>query len=251
MNLWDPTELEAYLLSRKGFHTGPCHATFPHGQHGRLPAIRKPWDGPRRALPHTAPLMHSLAETLRERVSVRKQGTLTMKQVSALLWHSVRVKKVEDGEAYDGVYKPVPSGGAMHPIEVYPVIEGIEGWDNGLYHYDGEKHALVRVHRMDSTCRALLEDAARSMGATETPPCLLVCAARWGRTLWKYQGMGYAAVLKDVGVLYGIWSLLGTALDAGPCPVGGGDADLFGRLTGLDPLEEGSCGEFALMGGTR
>ena len=249
LNLWDPTELEAYLLSRKGFHTGPCHATFHHGQRGRLPPVRPPWKGVGRPLPHTAPLLHSLAETLRERRSVRSRGALTMEQVSALLWHSVRIKEVVEGEAYDSIRKPVPSGGGMHLLEVYPVIEGIEGWEPGLYHYRADQHTLTHIHRMDTTCRALLTDVAASMGVDETPPCLLICAARWGRTLWKYQGMGYAAVLKDVGVLYGTWSLLATALDAGPCPLGGGDADLFGRLTGLDPLEEGSVGEFVLWGG--
>ena len=249
MNLWDPAELEAYLLSRKGFHTGPCHATFPFGQRGRIPPVRPPWKGRERPLPRIPPTYRWLDSTLEKRVSVRSRGHLTIHQIARLLWRSVRVKEVVPGEAYDSVRKPVPSGGGMHPIEVYPVIEGVEGWENGLYHYGADRHSLTHIHRMDSECRALLEDAATSMGGEQTPRCLLICAARWGRTLWKYSGMGYAAVLKDVGVLYGTWSLLGTALGAGPCPLGGGDSALFGRLTGLDPLEEGSVGEFALMGG--
>ena len=60
--------------------------------------------------------------------------------------------------------------------------------------------------------------------------------------------MGYTAIVKNVGVLYGFWSILGAALGVAVCPVGGGDSELFSRITGLDVLEEGSVGEMVLWG---
>ena len=37
-------------------------------------------------------------------------------------------------------------------------------------------------------------------------------------------------------------------MDISPCAIGNGDAALFARITGLDPVVEGSVGEFILGG---
>jgi len=77
---------------------------------------------------------------------------------------------------------------------------------------------------------------------------LLVLAARFGRLQYKYSGMAYAAVLKDVGVVYQAIYLAATAMGIGGCALGGGDALAFERASGLDRWEEGSVGEFLLTG---
>jgi SagB-type dehydrogenase family enzyme len=61
--------------------------------------------------------------------------------------------------------------------------------------------------------------------------------------------MAYAAVLKDVGVLYQALYLTSTAMGLGGCALGGGDAATFARASGLDPFDEGTVGEFLLVGG--
>ena len=58
--------------------------------------------------------------------------------------------------------------------------------------------------------------------------------------------MTYALVLKDVGVMMQTMYLVATDMGLAPCALGGGNADLFAAATGLDYLEEGSVGEFAL-----
>jgi SagB-type dehydrogenase family enzyme len=77
---------------------------------------------------------------------------------------------------------------------------------------------------------------------------MFVLAARFGRLQYKYSGMAYAAVLKDVGVLYQAFYLAATAMGIGGCALGGGDALAFERASGLDRWEEGSVGEFLLTG---
>src|SRR5215470_14686816 len=52
--------------------------------------------------------------------------------------------------------------------------------------------------------------------------------------------------LKHVGVLYQTMYLTATAMGLAPCAVGGGNADLFAKATGLDPYSEASVGEFLL-----
>jgi SagB-type dehydrogenase family enzyme len=67
--------------------------------------------------------------------------------------------------------------------------------------------------------------------------------------MWKYEGMAYATILKDVGVLYQTMYLVATAMGLAPCALGCGNADVFSQVAGLNPYEEGSVGEFLL--GTR
>ena len=52
--------------------------------------------------------------------------------------------------------------------------------------------------------------------------------------------------LKHVGVVIQTMYLAATAMGLGPCAVGCGDADLFGRAAGTDYFAETSVGEFLL-----
>jgi SagB-type dehydrogenase family enzyme len=64
--------------------------------------------------------------------------------------------------------------------------------------------------------------------------------------MWKYQGMAYALILKDLGALIQTMYLVATSMDLAPCALGAGDADLFAQATGLNQLVEASVGEFML-----
>ncbi len=44
-----------------------------------------------------------------------------------------------------GLKKTSPSGGDLHPTEVYPLITNVSGLDPGMYHYNVEKHRLQRL----------------------------------------------------------------------------------------------------------
>ena len=94
---------------------------------------------------------------------------------------------------------------------------------------------------------ALLDDARLSVGSPAGPlQTLVVLTARFQRLSWKYQSMAYAALLKDVGVLFQTMYLVATAMGLAPCALGGGDSDLFAEAAGLDSYAETSVGEFLL-----
>ena len=80
----------------------------------------------------------------------------------------------------------------------------------------------------------------------DTLQVLLILAARFARVAWKYESIAYALTLKHVGVLYLTMYLAATAMGLAPCAIGGGDADLFARVTGTDYYAESSVGEFLL-----
>jgi SagB-type dehydrogenase family enzyme len=46
----------------------------------------------------------------------------------------------------------------------------------------------------------------------ESPPVLIVLAARFARMTWKYEGIGYANLLKDAGGLLQTRYLVATAM---------------------------------------
>ncbi|HMY21872.1 MAG TPA: nitroreductase family protein, partial [Polyangium sp.] len=78
-------------------------------------------------------------------------------------------------------------------------------------------------------------------------PDVLICiGARFGRVNWKYEGLAYAVILKDAGVLLELMDLTATALGLGACIVGRGHALDFLEATGNQAFEEESVGEFAL-----
>ncbi len=54
------------------------------------------------------------------------------------------------------ITKTIPSGGARHPTEIYPVVlEDIEGVEPGLYHYNVQSHKLEQIllGNLTSLCR--------------------------------------------------------------------------------------------------
>ena len=48
-----------------------------------------------------------------------------------------------------GLRRTSPGGGALHPIEVYPVVMRVDGLSPGIYHYLGGDHALELVAALD------------------------------------------------------------------------------------------------------
>ena len=77
----------------------------------------------------------------------------------------------------------------------------------------------------------------------------MTIAARVGRIFWKYESMGYAAILKNTGVLYQTMYLVAEAMGLGACGIGGGHSDLLSKAAGLDYYAESAVGEFLI--GTR
>ena len=93
---------------------------------------------------------------------------------------------------------------------------------------------------------AILTDAWSSAAQTVRPQVLITYVPRFARLAWKYRGMGYAASLKNVGVLYQTMYLVATAMNLAPCALGNGNAFLFAKAIGSDYFEESSVAEFML-----
>lgn len=190
----------------------------------------------------------TLGEVMDSRCSVRKHaaGGLSISQLGSFLHSCFFVRGMWKSGEIEFTKRPYPSGGASYDLEVYLLVNRVAGLAAGTYHYDPFHHALGMLTPDNELMRAMLDDSYRASAETCYPDVLLVLASRFRRVTWKYSGMAYATILKNLGVVYGTMYTVATALRLAPCALGLGDSDKFSRLTGIDYYEEGSVGEFML-----
>jgi SagB-type dehydrogenase family enzyme len=191
----------------------------------------------------------TFTQVLETRRSIREHDDsrpIDAPQVGEFLFRTARTRGVRRPGAMEVIDRPYPSGGGLHELQLYVVAVTVPGVEPGMYRYDGWDHALELVAPFDADVRMIARHAAAAIRMNGLPQIVFVISARFGRTMWKYQSMAYALVLKNVGVLIGAMYLVAAAMHLAPCAVGSGGADLFSRVTGLDPLVESVVGVFTL-----
>ena len=260
---WEFHDLLFHVHQRAGWHHDPSGGVFPFiGEIDPLPARRQPWLGDPVALPRAPgdPGRESFASVLERRRSERyydEDHPITLEDLGYLLDRAARIRASRvmpvgntEGQTvpFEATRRPYPSGGASYELEIYPVIDRCAGVESGIYHYDASRHALVQITGRSADTERLIADAARATGNEAAPQVVLVIAARFARVMWKYRSISYGIILRNVGALYQTLYLAATDLDISPCAIGNGDSALFARITGLDPVVEGSVGEFILGG---
>ena len=87
------------------------------------------------------------------------------------------------------------SAGALYPAELYAAVCGVEGIDDGLYHFSPETPGLHLLWP-----GPLAAVAARSLGREPSRLTFFITAYFW-RSLWKYRSRAYRYCLLDSGHL--------------------------------------------------
>jgi SagB-type dehydrogenase family enzyme len=250
---WEFHDLLFHSRSRLGRHRLPYGAT--NRLEGRIappPVVKPPLAGKRIRLvrPDIARLTRSdwpLTRAIERRRSQREHGDIpiTRRELGEFLYRTARVMSLSKKRPFATSHRPYPSGGATYALELYLAVRDCRGMDAGLYHYCPARHELQLVARMGADVQALLAGAAQAARA-ELPQVLVIIAARFLRTSWKYSSISYALILKEVGVLMQTMYLVATAMELGACAIGGGDADLFAKAAGTNYYLEGSVGELII-----
>lgn len=193
----------------------------------------------------------TLTAVLEDRVSTRTfddAHPVTAEQLAELLYRTARTRRTQPvGPGEELLSRPYPSGGGIYELELYPVVRNVAGLPSGMYHYDSFDHVLRPVAEVDSKAvSALVKPASATLTGGAEPQVLIVMAARCGRIMWTYEQIGYAAILKDVGVLMQTIYLVATAMDLGACAQGFGDTAAFVAATGVDERQECSVGSIII-----
>jgi putative peptide maturation dehydrogenase len=133
--------------------------------------------------------------------------------------------------------KTSPSGGGLHPVEVYPLVRRVDGVEPGVYHYRTGDHELERLASLDD---GLLERATAGQWYFADADVAFVMTARFARSFWKYRrhAKAFRALLLDAGHLSQTFYLLCTQAGLGPFVTAAIDDGELVRTLDLDPLLE-------------
>jgi SagB-type dehydrogenase family enzyme len=252
---WTPHELWFHMRSNVPMTGRPWGATsWARDRFDPPPARPAPAGTARVCLPVpdlglVAAADPPLTLVLESRRSIREhedEHPIDTEQLGEFLYRTVRVRGVRTHDGLEVVDRPHPSGGSLHELQVYVAAREVAGLERGLYRYDGVDHALDRVAPYEEHVPRLVEHASSAIRSGRQPQAVVVVTARFGRTMWKYESMAYALVLKNAGALQASMYLVATAMRLAACAIAGPDADAFARATGLDPAAEAGVGGFVL-----
>ena len=111
--------------------------------------------------------------------------------LSQLLFYSAAIsasKRVPStGENY--ALRVNPSSGNLHPTEFHFLARGLNGWPDGLYHYDPSRHMAEQRGYEDFATKADIGSA----------PIVFVLTSIVWREAWKYGERAYRYCLHDIG----------------------------------------------------
>lgn len=257
LDMWEFHDLLFQSRSRLGRHRNALGPTYRFlGAMPPLPVVPPPVSAT--IIPLETPDMETLEKNdtpfsavLENRTSVRDYADtpLDLSQLSELLFRAARIKYIPKGDRHGEVaFGPCPGGGAIHELEIYPLVKGCRGLGAGLYRYNPKAHQLERKSGITKDLETMIWGAAMSMVKKDPKDIqvLLLLTSRLPRLSFKYQSIAYATTLKGLGCLYQTLYLVATAMDLGPCALGSGDSDLFAKATGIDYYAEPLIGEFVI-----
>jgi putative peptide maturation dehydrogenase len=197
----------------------------------------------------TLPLIEregGLWETLAQRRTTRAftPGPLSAQELSLVLWYTFGCRgysRVADGLTV--LSKTSPSGGALHPTEVYVLLRDVEGVEPGLHHYGAERHELELLARLTpDEGGSVAAECAAGQPFVRDAPALFLLTTRFHRSFWKYRRhqRAYAVLLMDAAHLAQTFYLVCAELGLGAFVTAAVNGAKIEEQLGLDPFTEGA-----------
>lgn len=160
---------------------------------------------------------------------------ISIEQLSRILWMMYGASRDVHPDT-GGRRRPVASGGALYPLEIYLVADVHEEGSRGVYHYNIHHHALEEVS--DS----IDEDTLARLGqppelVTRAPVAILIMGLFW-RSRFKYGLRGYRFALLEAGAVIHQASLAANALGLSVLPFAGIFDDVAEEICEVDGVDE-------------
>lgn len=143
--------------------------------------------------------------------------------------------------------KNVPSGGGLHPMECYLIVQHVEGVAPGLYHYHAQDHALEPLPGPAKPLREFVMDMVAQQHWFADAHVVVMLSPRFDRTFWKYRhhAKGYRVIALEGGHLSQTLYLAATEAGLGAFITGAINEVELEQAFGLDPIHQGAlaiCG---------
>ena len=174
----------------------------------------------------------SVEKAIAKRRSERNfsRNPMGLAELSHILYYSSGLTDKRSG------FRASPSAGATYPIEIYPVINNVEGLTTGIYRYSVSAHELEPIREGDF--RQEMAQAALGQRMLIEANVVLVLSAIFERTTRRYQERGQRYILLEAGHIAQNTSLVATSMGLGICAIGAFYDEDFNRLLGLDGRQE-------------
>ena len=201
----------------------------------KAPMTASPIDLPRDFA--SLPIENDFLKLVNGRASHRvyTEEGMTFLQLSYLLWCTQGVKSIR-GKSY-ATLRTVPSGGARHPFECYMALQGVEGLEDGLYHYLPMKHQIEYLGARDDLKDFISVSLSEQRWAAKANAVFYYSCVFY-RAEWRYGIWAHAPVLIDSGHITENLYLACESIGLGGCAIAAIDADAANAGFGLDGQEE-------------
>ncbi len=183
-------------------------------------------------LPSADKIGGEVQKVIEQRRSLRRysQKSLTLQELSYLLWCTQGVKQAEAGLH---TFRTVPSAGARHAFETLVLANRVEGLKNLLYQYIALEHKLAVVSRDDRIADKIAFGCmGQNMIAAGAATFIWVADVK--RMTWRYGQRGYRYILLDAGHVCQNLYLAAGSIGCGACGIGAFDDDIMNETLGLD-----------------
>lgn len=138
-------------------------------------------------------------DVIRSRYSCRHFANTVMPldALASLLHQGYGVLGLRDADGVSIHHRPVPSAGALFPLELYVVTHNVAGLPDGAYHYAAWEHKLECINSRVTIGELLpnLQEQHYIVGAN----VLLFLTAVFSRTMTKYGPRGYRYIFLEAG----------------------------------------------------
>jgi SagB-type dehydrogenase family enzyme len=183
---------------------------------------------PRVPLPPAPPCESRLVAILRARRSRAPTPGSTLELVDLAALASAYEADPSTG------LRPVPSGGALYPLELYVLALRVKGLPAGTYHLD----PFDRVLELLEAGPAKLDDAFVDAALAERAAAVVILTGVFYRSRCKYGLRGYRFALLEAGHLMQALLLLATATGVDALPLGGFYDAALDRLVRANGVDE-------------
>jgi SagB-type dehydrogenase family enzyme len=161
---------------------------------------------------------------LRARASIRDVEPPTLADIAAVLVATARVRYWDEApDGFQRTYRPVPSAGGRHPIELWLAARDVDGLAAGLWAFDATRCDLVAAGPVP---QPVWDGVAAALQRDPTQPAVVLLVAQFDRTLSRYPA-GASLVWRDAGATAATLHLCATAAGLRSTIVG--TAGLLGR----------------------
>jgi SagB-type dehydrogenase family enzyme len=170
-------------------------------------------------LPLAEPKRSAFLAGLRRRRSYTdptERRPITDAELSTLLRYAYGELRDDDGV---DPRRPVPSGGACYPLELYPIVLESPDVEPGIYHYDVRDDALERLQRGDYS--EWVRDNWTWIRPADTVSAVVVITALPERSAERYGEMGYLFAGIETGAVVQNLQLVAAELGLGSRPHNG------------------------------